>query len=327
VLTFTLGIVNIISAITPAIPQRLALISDLLPLQAIHASNYFTLVSGIFLLGLTAYMIRGLKTAWLFALVIGIVSMIGHLVKAIDYEEASLALFLCLSLWMTRKEYYVKGNPEMRQLGIKSALVAIGAVLLYGIIGFYYLDKTFFNIDFGIWQSIGYTLQNFFLFHSSDLVPNDLLVHRHFARNFLLSINIAGFISMSFLFYTLIRPYVMKVESDGDEHFKATQLISKYGRSGLDYFKTYFDKLYYFPTTVSGFISYRIVGTFAVVLENPVCENDEAIRKIVKEFDVFCFDHGLKPLFYRVPEESLSIYQSVKKKVIDYRAGSNIKFK
>jgi len=314
ILTFTLGIINIISAITPAIPKRLALISDLLPLQAIHASNYFTLISGLFLLGLTAYMIRGLRTAWLFAFVIGIVSMVGHLVKAIDYEEASVALFLCLSLWMTRKEYYVKGNPELRQLGIKSALIAIGAVLLYGIIGFYYLDKNFFNIDFSIWQSIGYTLQNFFLFQSSDLVPNALMIHRHFARNFLLSINFAGIISMSFLFYTLIRPYVMKVESNGDEHLKATQLVSKYGRSGLDYFKTYFDKLYFFATGVSGFVSYRIKGTFAVVLENPVCENDEALKIIVKEFDLFCLEHGLKPLYYRVPEESLKIYHSLKKK-------------
>ena len=314
VLTFTLGIVNIISAITPAIPQRLALISDLLPLQAIHASNYFTLISGIFLLGLTAYMIRGLKTAWHIAMVMGIVSMIGHLVKAIDYEEASLALFLCLSLWMTRKEYYVKGNNELRQLGIKSALVAIGAVLLYGIIGFYYLDKNFFNIDFSIWQSIGYTLENFFLFHSSDLVPNVLLIPRHFAQNFLLSINIAGILSMSFLFYTLIRPYVMDIETEGDEHQKANQLISKYGRSGLDYFKTYFDKLFYFATSVEGFVAYRIVGTFAVVLENPVCENNEAIKKIVKEFDVFCFEHSLKPLYYRVPEESLSNYYALKKK-------------
>ncbi|MDP4292747.1 MAG: lysylphosphatidylglycerol synthase domain-containing protein, partial [Bacteroidota bacterium] len=153
VLTFALGIVNIISAITPAIPQRLALISDLLPLQAIHASNYFTLISGIFFLGLTAYMVRGLRTAWHIALVLGVVSMVGHIVKAIDYEEASLALFLCISLWMTRKEYYVKGNPELRQLGFKSALIAIGAVMLYGIIGFYYLDKRYFNIDFSIGQS------------------------------------------------------------------------------------------------------------------------------------------------------------------------------
>jgi phosphatidylglycerol lysyltransferase len=314
VLTFTLGIVNIISAITPAIPQRLAIISDLLPLQAIHASNYFTLTSGMFLLGLTAYMIRGLKTAWLFAFVLSIVSMVGHLIKAIDYEEASLALFLCLSLWMTRKEYYVKGNPEMRQLGIKSALIAIGAVMLYGIIGFYYLDKKYFNIDFSVWQSIGYTLQNFFLFHSSDLIPSTLVVHRHFAQNFLISINIAGFISMSFLFYTLIRPYVFKVESIGDEHLKATNLITQYGRSGLDYFKTYSDKLFYFATSVNGFVSYRIKGTFAVVLENPVCEDEEALEKILKEFDQFCLEHGLKSLYYRVPENSLPLYQAMKKK-------------
>jgi phosphatidylglycerol lysyltransferase len=106
----------------------------------------------------------------------------------------------------------------------------------------------------------------------------------------------------------------MKVESDGDEHLKATQMVSKYGRSGLDYFKTYFDKLYFFATGVNGFVSYRIKGTFAVVLENPVCENDDALKMIVKEFDLFCLEHGLKPLYYRVPEQSLNIYHSLKKK-------------
>ena len=309
VLTLVLGIVNIISAITPAIPRRLAIISDLLPLEAIHATNYFTLTSGLFLLGLTAYMIRGFRTAWLIALVLSAASMIGHLVKAIDYEEASLAFFLCVSLWMTRKEYYVKGNPELRQLGIKSALIAICAVLLYGIIGFYYLDKKYFNIDFSVWQSINYTLQNFFLIQSSDLLP-----HTHFALNFLYSINIAGFLSLAFLFYTLIRPYVVEVEVNGDERLKATQIIEQNGRSALDYFKTYNDKMFFFATWVNGFVSYRIIGTFAVVLENPVCESDEAMKQVIKEFEKFCLDEGLNPIYYRVPEESLAIYRTLKKK-------------
>src|ERR1035437_2625647 len=130
ILTFALGIVNIISALTPAIPSRRAIIADLLPLQAIHASNYFTMAAGLFLLGLTAYMLKGLKTAWHLAMLLGIISVIANLTKAIDYEEASLALFLILSLWMTRKEYYVKGSPEFRQLGLKTAAVAILAVMI-----------------------------------------------------------------------------------------------------------------------------------------------------------------------------------------------------
>jgi len=309
VLTFALGIVNIISALTPAIPSRRAIIADLLPLQAIHASNYFTMAAGLFLLGLTAYMLKGLKTAWHLAMLLGVVSVIANLTKAIDYEEASLALFLCLSLWMTRKEYYVKGSPEFRQLGLKTAAIAILAILIYGIIGFYFLDKKYFDIDFSFTESVKYTLQNFFLFQSEDLIPNT-----KFAHKFLISINISGFLSMAFLFITLIKPYVHSVELSGDEHKKAKDLLQKYGRSALDYFKTYSDKLLYFTTTVDGFISYRICGTFAVVLENPVCENKEGIALAIAEFDTFCKEQGLKPFYYRVPEDSLDIYRSLKKK-------------
>ncbi len=309
VLTFTLGIVNIVSALTPAIPSRHAIIADLLPLQAIHASNYFTMAAGLFLLGLTAYMLKGFKTAWHLAMLLGIISVISNLTKAIDYEEASLALFLCLALWMTRKEYYVKGSPEFRQLGIKTAGIAIIAVLVYGIIGFYFLDKKYFDIDFSFWQSVKYTLQNFFLFQSEDLIPNT-----KFAHKFLISINISGCLSMGFLIFTLIKPFVQRTETSEDEHIRANALLQKYGRSALDYFKTYKDKLFYFTSTVDGFISYRICGTFAVVLENPVCENNENISLAIKEFDTFCREQGLKPLYYRVPETYLEIYKKLNKK-------------
>ena len=197
----------------------------------------------------------------------------------------------------------------MKTIGIMTAFLSFAAVLIYGTIGFYFLDKKHFNIDFDIWQSIRYTFQNYFLVGSADLVPAS-----RFARNFLISINVYGLFSMSFVFYTVIRPYIIKGSADPQELLKANMLLEKFGNSALDYFKTYQDKMVFIPEESDAFIGYRIAGNYAVALENPVAETPEKMKQCIFLFERFCTDNGLKTIYYRVPEESLPIYKSLSKK-------------
>lgn len=307
-LILALGIVNIVSVLTPAIHERLVFLKNFLPVSAIAASNYFVLVAGLFLLVTAAFMLKGLKMAWYFALGLCLLSLVGNLTKAIDYEEASFSLIVIIALITSRKEYYVKHNSRLRFLGIQTTLLSAGAVLLYGIVGFYYLDARHFNVDFSFIQSVRYTLQNYVLIGSSDLVPQD-----SFARGFLLSINISGLLSIAFLMYTLIRPYIIKDTTEEAEFTWANEQLDKYGSSAMDYFKTYKDKLIYRIPEMEGFISYRISGNFAVVLESPVCapENQKAL---IKSFDKYCFESGVKSFYYRVAEEDLAPFVASGKK-------------
>lgn len=304
-----LGIINIISVLTPAISGRLTRINDFLPVQAIHASNYLVILAGLFLLVTAAFMLKGLRNAWLFALLLSIVSFIGHLTKAIDFEEAIVALFVILILISTRKEYYIKNNPRIRLIGLQTSLLSVVAVLVYGTIGFYFLDKKHFNIDFSFIQSVRYTFQNYFLIGSSDLMATG-----SFAKSFLISIKISGFLSLGFLVYTLVRPFIPEATISDDERKTAKELIRQYGSSALDYFKTYNDKLIFFSQNKKAFISYRVSGNFAVVLENPVAENEHEMKACITEFDKYCFENGLKSIYYRVPERSLKIYDAIGKK-------------
>ncbi len=304
-----LGILNIVSVLTPAIPDRLILIKEFLPMQVIHASNYLVMAAGLFLMVTAAFMLKGLRTAWIFAVFLGVLSFIGHITKAIDYEEAIFALLVVVVLIVTYKDYYIKSNPKFRNIGLKTSLLFTLAILVYGTIGFYYLDKEHFNVDFSLLQSLRFTLQNYFLIGSSELIPADL-----FARHFLNSINISGFISISFLIFTLIRPYVARKNVTDDEHSLAKGLIVAFGNSSLDYFKTYSDKMIQFSENRKAFIAYRISGNFAVVLENPVAENEEELIKCINQMDVYFYQNGLKSIYYRVPEETLSAYNEMLKK-------------
>ena len=310
-LLLSLGIINIISVLTPAISERVHWLKDFLPLDAIIVSNYFVLVLGLFLLVTASFMLKGLKIAWWFAFFLSFVSMIGNLTKAVDYEEAIAAFLVIVVLIFTKKDYYVKNNPRLRTVGIQTAALSILAVLVYSVIGFYYLDKKHFNIDFSFLQSVRYALQNYFLVGSTDLIPAD-----KFAHKFILSINVSGFLTLGFLIYTLIRPYFLKIFPSPLELERPRSLVDQYGKSTLDYFKTYQDKMIFEPEELNAFISYRPAGNFAVVLENPVAEDEIQMKQCIAQFDRFCFDIGLKSIYYRVSEDDLPIYRSLKKKVM-----------
>jgi len=307
-LILALGIVNIVSVLTPAIHERLIFLKNFLPVSAIAASNYFVLVAGLFLLVTAAFMLKGLKMAWYLAMALCLFSLVGNLTKAIDYEEAVFSLVVIVGLIASRKEYYVKHNSKLRYIGIQTTLLSVAAVLLYGTIGFYFLDAKHFNVDFSLIQSIKYTLENFVLIESENLIPTD-----SFARGFLYSINISGFLSLAFLFYTLIRPYIIKDTIDEEELAWAKEQLDHFGNSAMDYFKTYQDKLIYRIPEIEGFVSYRVSGNFAVVLENPVTAPGNLVA-FIKSFDHYCFESGLKSFYYRVPEESLDDFISCGKK-------------
>jgi phosphatidylglycerol lysyltransferase len=304
-----LGIINIISVLTPANTERLVILNDFLPVEVVHASNYLVLMAGLFLLITAAFMLKGLRAAWWFAFLLTTLSFVGNITKAIDYEEATIALLVIFILLTTRKEYYIKTNRRLRNVGMQTSLLLAAVTFIYGIIGFYFLDKKYFNIDFNIGQSLWYTFQNYFLIQSSDLVATG-----KFGRNFLYSINVSGFISIAFLIYTLVRSHVPKSYVDEVEIALAKNMLKSNGHSSLDYFKTYRDKMYFFSGNKKAFISYRISGNFAVALEDPVSENKEEMKKCIKDFDLFCYENGLKCIHYRVDEENLDIYHELRKK-------------
>ena len=308
-LLLTLGIINIISVLTPAIPSRLARIQDFLPVDAINVSNYFVIAAGLFLLVTAAFMLKGLRSTWWIALALSIISFFGHILKGIDYEEASVALIVMFVLLRTYRDYYVKSHSKLRSAGLQTAFLAMLAVLIYGTVGFYYLHKKHFNIDFSLIQAINYTLQNFFLVGSPDLAPAD-----PFARNFLLSIRFSGFLSIAFIVYVLVRPYALKKPRSDEEVVKATKLLQDYGNSSLDYYKIYPDKSIYTPPELNAFIAFRVAGNFAVALENPVAENTDQMEACILSFDKYCYESGQKSIYYRVPEASLPIYRKLKKK-------------
>jgi phosphatidylglycerol lysyltransferase len=307
-LTFTLGVINIISVVLPPIRWRLHVVHEYLPVTAIHASNLLVLYIGLALLVTAAFLLRGLRNAWIIAIVLTFLSLVGHITKALDYEEAIIAALTLIILLTTGGQYRIKSSHKWMRTGFQTVLLSVSAVLLFGFLSFYFIDQKHFGVDFTWYESLLHTLKSFLLVEDDTLHP----VTR-FGHEFIAMIRIAGFLTWAFLLLTLIMPYTRRQRANESFRQRAKFLLNQYGDSAMDYFKVSKDKLYFFSDLHEAFIAYRIAGGFAIVLEEPVCA-EEYKAEVLQEFDAHCRKMGLKTAFYRVNEDSIAYFNELKKK-------------
>ncbi|WP_291909885.1 phosphatidylglycerol lysyltransferase domain-containing protein [Chitinophaga sp. CB10] len=308
ILIFLLGMVNIFSVLTPPLASRMHLLRAYIPGTSIHASNLLVVFLGLVLLVTATFLFRGLRSAWIVALSVSLLSVIGHISKALDYEEATLALVTSVILIITAKQYRVKSNPQLVNIGVVTAIATFAVVLLFGSIGFYFLNVKHFGIDFTWLQSLRHAFHGFMLLDDDGLVP----VTR-FGREFMSAIRVLGVSAWAFLFYTIIRPYLKVTKHSNSALEKARFYLSQYGNSPMDYFKVGSDKLLFVSEAYEGFVAYRVASSFAIVLEEPVCA-EENKSGLLSEFEEQCKKMGLRPAFYRVDEDSTYYFNHLKKK-------------
>jgi phosphatidylglycerol lysyltransferase len=309
-LLFSLGLINILSGITPALPQRLQVLQEVIPLDAIHASTWMVILFGITMLAISIYLIRGLRNAWIAALVLSGLSFITHLTKGIDWEEAIFAFITFGSLIYQRKQYFIQPDLRLAKRSLIPGLAAVIGVICFGTFGFYFLNYQHFNVEFTLWDSVQEAISTFFLLNI-DLAPVT-----PFAKEFLYGMNFLGGVTLAYVVYLLLRPLIQRPSAMAEEDLqKAKALVEKYGKSSLDYFKTYYDKNFWFSEDGQGFVSFKTSQNYALVLENPVCADNEALIKIVKGFDAYCRQNGLRSAYYRIPELNKSLYEKLGKKV------------
>jgi phosphatidylglycerol lysyltransferase len=308
VLIFLLGMVNIFSVLTPPLASRMKMLRAYIPVESMHASNLLVVFLGLILLITATFLFRGLRSAWLVALCVSLLSAVGHISKALDYEEATLAMATVVTLIVTAGQYRVRSNRQLVNIGVVTAVATLMGVLTFGTIGFYFLNVRHFGMEFSWWQSMKGCFQGFLLLENEGLRPIT-----RFGREFLSAIRVLGVGAWAFLFYTIIRPYLPAGKHSNGAMEKAQYYLSRYGSSAMDHFKVGDDKLLFVSDIYQGFVAYRIASSFAIVLEEPVCA-DNAKLPLLQEFEGHCRQMGLRPAFYRVDEQSMYHFELLRKK-------------
>lgn len=305
-----LGVVNILSALTPAIPERMHLLRDFLPLYITEFSNIAVLTSGIVLVIQSAFLLTGAINAWRLALCISAVSLVLHLTKAIDYEEALVALLTIGILLYTKAAYFVKYNITFELRRLQKVMLLVVGLFTYAVAGFYFLRVRHMDFDFTFVDSVVAGARAIFFF-TGDLQPKTRA-----GVFFIYSIQINSLLLMIYCALVLYRASKGSELTERDDLQSAKSLISQYGRSSMDYFKIYRDKQFFFDESKKAFLAYTESMHYAVVLENPVAADQDSSFKLLVAFEEFCFERGLRTFYYRVADEDLPVYQRLKKRSI-----------
>jgi phosphatidylglycerol lysyltransferase len=288
-LTMVSGAVLLFSGATSALPARMAILRDVLPLAVLEVSHFLSSVVGMMLLILARGLQRRLDAAYVLTLVLLVVGAVLSLLKGIDYEEATLLSLLALALAPAHQLFY-------RRTSLFSAsfswgwIIAIVAVLGCAgwLVGFSYKHVEYSN---NLWWEFSF-------YHGG--APRALRA--------LVGATTAGLL---FALANLIRPARPDLRLPSEvELAKALPLIKNYS-SAQAHLALMGDKTLLFDPEGKAFIMYDVEGRSWVAMGDPVGESDDARRELVWTFRDLCERSGGWPLFYQVRPEDLDLYLEV----------------
>jgi phosphatidylglycerol lysyltransferase len=301
-LTALMGIINVLSAVTPSLADQLETIRRVSPLEVRHGGQLTTALSGFALLLLSVGLWRRKRIAWLLTLATLGISAVSYLVKGMDYQEALLAGGLAIWLLLLRPEFHARSDPPSVKNGLVVLLFSILFTLGYGAAGFYLLNRQY-NLQFDLQSSLAQTFVMVTQFYDPGLEP---IVG--YGRYFAMSIYLVGIATLGYAAIQLIRPVFLHGPAPLHDHARASRIVMSYGRSSTARLALLDDKSYYFSSGGS-VIAFVVKGRVGLALGDPIGPPEDAPESIL-EFSRQCLTNDWLPAFYQALPDNLEHYRS-----------------
>lgn len=303
-LTSCVGIVNLLSAVTPSLPERVEWLRQVFPFEVRAGAHVFAATSGFMLLTLAVNLLRRKRVAWAIAVALTIVSVASNLVKGWDYEEGALSAVLLLVLVGMHRTFTARSDRPSVAQGGRVLVGAIAFTLAYGTAGFWLVSRQY-STNFDLWGAWRQTLAMFFTSDNAGLEPLT-----RFGRFFATSIYVVGSLTVTYAVGMLLRPVLFRVAASEEEIAKAHHIVEQYGRSSLACLTLLPDKSYYFSLSGRSAIAFVPKGRAAVALGDPIGPEDDRAEAIAG-FREFCDRNDWLPAFYQVLPEDLDLYRKL----------------
>jgi phosphatidylglycerol lysyltransferase len=300
-LTAAMGIVNVISSLTPAAAYRIRVVERFSPLEVQHGGHLTAALAGFALLLLAAALWRRKRVAWLLTVLVLVASAVAHLLKGFDYEEALLASLLCALLLMLRPQFHARSDPPSIRQAFSTLIAALVFTLAYGTAGFFLLDRHF-RVTFGLGAAIRQTVVMFTQYYDPGLEPVT-----GFGRYFADSIYLVAVVTTGYSLLLLIRPVLAPRHASPADREAAARIAAAHGVSSLTPFALLADKLYYLSPGGS-FVAYVVKGRAALALGDPIGPERD-VAPTIAGFQAMCAPNDWFPAFYQVPPTHLNAYR------------------
>jgi lysyl-tRNA synthetase class 2 len=291
-LTYSAGLLDLASAMTPAEHGRVKELTTVVPGAFTHAATAATVVSGLLLLMLAHSLRRRKRRAWRAVVALLGASVVLHVVKGLDVEEALVAGVVLVGLVAYRDEFRAKGDPRTRwrALGVGLMLVVVSFLIGILLIGAQHghlrpgtgsVANVFAHIALGLVSVHGPLRFDAAGARAADVISDTLL-----ALGILTALTVA---------YLALRTPEPRPVLTADDEVRLRELLTKQGRrDSLGYFALRRDKSVVWSATGKAAVAYRVVSGVALASGDPIGD-PEAWPGAIKEFLALAADHAWVP--------------------------------
>ena len=298
------GVVNLLSAVTPSLPQRVELLRPVFLFEIRAGAHLFAAITGFFLLTLAVNLLRRKRLAWWMTVSLLVVSVLSNLIKGLDYEESLLSAVLLGQLLLMRGIFTAQSDRPSITQGVRVLIAALLFTLAYGTVGFFFLDREY-SVEFNLSSALLQTLAMFFTEDNAGLQPIT-----RFGRFFANSIYIIGIVTLGYALLMLLRPVLLRTAATSRDYKRATEIVTQHGRSSLAQFALFDDKSYYFSPLGESVIAYVPKARGAIALGDPIGPTYDC-REAIVSFQQFCARNDWYPAFYQTLPDYIEIYKSL----------------
>ncbi len=278
------GSILLFSGSLPAIPSRIAAISELLPIPLLELSHLLSSAIGLGLLILARGLHRRLQGAYAVTLWMLVAGIVVSLTKGFDYEEAIVLALIAGLLWIGRKEFYRPASLLDEPFSLPW-LLSISLVLCCA---------TWLGLF--VHRHVEYSNELWWTFAAESDAPRMLR---------------ASLATVVFLFafgvWRLLRPPLPAGTAPSPEDLALAQKIIGTATRAEAMVALSADKNFLFDEHRDAFIMYRISGRSGIALGDPV-GNPACHEALVWSFRELCDRLDVRCAFYQVSPAYLPLY-------------------
>ena len=299
------GALDLVSALTHASRPRVQTLTQYVPGALTHAATAATAVSGVLLLLIAHALRRRKRRAWRAVVVVLAVSIVLHVVKGLDVEEAAVSAVVLAGLLRYRDEFYARGDPRTRWRALSVFLQLLLTSVVVGLV----LVRIRLDTVVGS-PSLGQQLQHVLLGLFGVAGP---LRFRRDGPADVVAFTLAGLGALTALVpaYLALRPAEPQPLLTADDEVRLRSLLARHGgRDSLGYFALRRDKSVVWSPTGKAAVAYRVLSGVALASGDPIGD-PEAWPGALAAFVDLAARHAWVPAVMGCGEQGGTAYRRV----------------
>ena len=228
----------------------------------------------------------------------------GHLESFAVIRNLILPAIIVAGLVKYRKEFTVKSDIRSFTVSLRTALLLLSIVFVYGVAGFQLLDVRDFHEEIGWTSAIHRTIDQFDFTTDKELTP-----YTRRGRLFIDSLNLVSAGGVMYVIFSFFQPFRARLSDQTANREKTKELLRRFPSTSEDFFKLWpKDKTYFFGPDQSAGLAYHVARGVALVVGDPF-GNPKQFPQLLEFFFEYCRLNDWLPAFVHTEPKHSKLYK------------------